>query len=241
MPYQGEWFRRLARGANHWLTLVCFDWLREQRAPNWRILEWESQSCRQIKEDAKTALPPAVFDAIMAFVPEDVVAQAALGENQLLDFLNENYLTFFSDIDEAADAADALSISENFASSWHSVDTDHERHGRQRRGAASGGKYAVSISTRGLLYANKHPLHPKWAPLIAPRGKQARSAADTTLNHARTSFSAEAKLCSTRRLMSLDLPYHPQAQERSGRGSSGHGWTGESARMAQLSHGQQVD
>ena len=176
----------------------------------------------------------------LAFVPEDVVAQAALGENQLLDFLNENYLTFFSDIDEAADAADALSISENFASSWHSVDTDHERHGRQRRGAASGGKYAVSISTRGLLYANKHPLHPKWAPLIAPRGKQARSAADTTLNHARTSFSAEAKLCSTRRLMSLDLPYHPQARERSGRGSSGHGWTGESARMAQLSRGQQL-
>ena len=35
----------------------------------------------------------------LSFVPEKVVAAAGLGEHQLLDFLNENYLAFFGEIE----------------------------------------------------------------------------------------------------------------------------------------------
>jgi cell cycle checkpoint protein len=108
----------------------------------------------------------------LSFEPEKVVAAGALSEHQLLDFLNENYLPFFGDVHDVAAASDALSLSENFMSNWHPGDTGGEHLGRQRKGASGGGRYAVSVSTRALLYENKHPIHPKWNPIFAPRGKE---------------------------------------------------------------------
>jgi len=109
----------------------------------------------------------------LSFEPEKVVAAGALSEHQLLDFLNENYLSFFSDMHDVAAASDALSLSENFTANWHPGDTGGEHLGRQRKGATGGGRYAVSVATRALLYENKHPVS-KWAPIFAPRGKEVR-------------------------------------------------------------------
>ena len=131
---------------------------------------------------------------------------------------------FFSDIEQAAEAAEYLSVSESLASNWHSNDTSDQRFrrqslGQQSRGATNGGTYALSIATRGLLYANTNPVHPRWAPLMAPKGKEVRNAADNCLKLARAAFAAEAKVCHTRQLMSLDLPYHPKASLLKGRGA----------------------
>ena len=115
----------------------------------------------------------------LSFVPEEVVGAAGLGEHQLLDFLSENYLTFFSEMDEVASAADALSLGESLVANWHPGDAGGDNlvgvgGGRLGKGATGGGRYAVSVATRGLLYENKHPVHPSWVPLVAPRGKEVR-------------------------------------------------------------------
>ena len=66
MPFQGNKFKLLARGATgpDW-TGNWWRWLREQ-GTNWRdVLDWEQRECNRIQDAAQKALPPDVYRKII--------------------------------------------------------------------------------------------------------------------------------------------------------------------------------
>lgn len=136
----------------------------------------------------------------LTFSPEEVVASAGIGEEALVDFLHENYPSFFAEAADAADATLALSTADLFQARF-----------LQRSALAP---YAQSVAARGVLHSNRHPVSGHWLPLYKPVGAAVRKEAEALQARVQAAFPGTAT-CQARALMAQSLALHPRLHELS--------------------------
>eukprot|EP00039_Didymoeca_costata_P007635 m.102131 g.102131 ORF g.102131 m.102131 type:complete len:405 (-) comp13761_c0_seq5:417-1631(-) len=118
-------------------------------------------------EAERCKLPPwAAKHFRMPFVnhmdPEAIIDQSHLLPTMFSSYLHENYLSFFSDLDDVVDASEWFSVAD--AISDLSLDKKVM-------------KYPALITSQGLLHANNHPSQGKWRPLHKPKHMGVRNSA----------------------------------------------------------------
>ncbi|EKX55449.1 Rad24 DNA damage checkpoint protein [Guillardia theta CCMP2712] len=99
---------------------------------------------------------------------EEVVEKAGLTEKILLDYLFENFPTFYSEIEDIAEACCYLSEAELVASSWNPSDNPYHNDNMSGKAATNASRCAVSISCRAIPLCNKHAVKAKFVPLCKP-------------------------------------------------------------------------
>jgi cell cycle checkpoint protein len=87
---------------------------------------------------------------------EVIIEQAPVGPSTFTLFLQENYLPFFSELDDVVAATEFFSDADVLNStSWE------HRHISQL--------YSSAVAARGLVHSNLHPATGSWRPLFKPR------------------------------------------------------------------------
>ncbi|KAI8815552.1 Rad17 cell cycle checkpoint protein-domain-containing protein [Fimicolochytrium jonesii] len=79
--------------------------------------------------------------------PENVIAASNLDAESFALFLHQNCLHFFADVDEVANAADYMSLTDTLCGNWQNIP------------ALS--PYIASIASRGLCFSHTHPVPPQ--------------------------------------------------------------------------------
>ncbi|XP_074643529.1 cell cycle checkpoint protein RAD17-like [Tubulanus polymorphus] len=113
----------------------------------------------------------------LLFMPEDVVEKSNLSSDLFNAFLHENYMEFFTDIDDVVRATEYMSDSDYLTIEWTSRSVMRE--------------YSSSVAARGLMFSNSarslcssgttglgwKPLHkPQWFSVIRKMREQLASA-----------------------------------------------------------------
>lgn len=90
----------------------------------------------------------------LEFSPEDVINNVHLDASTFVSFLHENYLSFFTDVDDIAHAADYLCESDSMLQFMeHNLLSS----------------YSASVATRGLLYSNNHEVPRRFTAIHKPQ------------------------------------------------------------------------
>eukprot|EP01130_Rhizamoeba_saxonica_P000110 TRINITY_DN10128_c0_g1_i1.p1 TRINITY_DN10128_c0_g1~~TRINITY_DN10128_c0_g1_i1.p1 ORF type:complete len:664 (-),score=157.57 TRINITY_DN10128_c0_g1_i1:50-1759(-) len=105
------------------------------------------------------------YRAPMKSDPADLLGHVSIDIRLFNQYLHQNYIKFFGDIGEAADALEYLSDSADISSDWvHRKTLDD---------------YAWSISCRGILYTNQEKPRNSYTPIYRPGNRSA----DTRANY----------------------------------------------------------
>jgi len=87
--------------------------------------------------------------------PEDVIDRGHKPARNLIMYLHENYLSFFEDIEDIEEAADALGQSDLFSNDFKNLEIMSQ--------------YASLVAARGIMHANRSPASRKFLALCKPR------------------------------------------------------------------------
>eukprot|EP00908_Phaeocystis_cordata_P009483 Transcript_20263.p1 GENE.Transcript_20263~~Transcript_20263.p1 ORF type:complete len:641 (+),score=165.34 Transcript_20263:1-1923(+) len=122
---------------------------------------WEQQ---QAQEQLPPQQPPAVMGARApaaegdGYDPEQKLQYSSLDDSMAAAFLQQNYLHFFADVDEVADAADFLSDAAVLADAQ-----------RVRPWQTPLLPYVSSLAARGVCTTNRHPAPSRFTGLTRPQ------------------------------------------------------------------------
>eukprot|EP00960_Hanusia_phi_P041883 755192-Hanusia_phi.AAC.4 len=136
---------------------------------------------------------------------EDVVEKAGLTEKTLLDYLFENFPTFYSEIEDIAEASSYLSEAELVASSWNLNDRPYHDDSMSGRAATNSSRCAISIACRAIPCCNKHAVKAKFVPLCKPT----MFSVDAFANRMRSEVGRAFSSSKTEDLLVNVLPLHP--------------------------------
>jgi hypothetical protein len=101
----------------------------------------------------------------LSFDPEQVISNTHMGVDLFNKFLHENYCKFFGDIDDMCEAAAYLSDSDAVTAIGSNCRYQPTEQLSQ---------YSMSIASRGLLYANRHPTPPQFRSYVKPADSRIR-------------------------------------------------------------------
>lgn len=92
---------------------------------------------------------------VVTRIPERVIDDCHMSVENFGMFLHENFVGFFSDIDDIAVALSYMSTADVLMGPWVHRDVM--------------GGYAGALLCRGTILANSHPYSPKWHPIRKPK------------------------------------------------------------------------
>lgn len=138
------------------------------------------------------------FCGASKYNPEQILTDARTEPVAFMAFLHQNYPQFFSCAEDAAEALELLSESENLTT-W--------RQGDSLRTYL--GECAASVVTRGFLISNRAPIRSGWRPVHGTEEFAVKKQAFDTVRRARSSLDVERSDCSRpARSLATDLvPY----------------------------------
>jgi DNA polymerase III delta prime subunit len=143
-----------------------------------------SGSSSSLTENSASLRPKATLTTIdSGFVPEAVIESSTLEEPSAAAFLHQNYLDCFGDVDELAEAAEALSDAHVLAEAQ-----------RRRPWQTALLPYVASLAARGVITPNRHPIPARFPAVRKPQLFQVERDALERKRKAAASFVSASEL-----------------------------------------------
>ncbi|CAG7730113.1 unnamed protein product [Allacma fusca] len=98
--------------------------------------------------------------------PEDIAHKVEVSTGTFIGFLSQNYVNFFTSIEEVSKAARYISDAEVLLSNWNYEDCSYGSN--NFKGQDRKDQLALSIAIRGLMHSNTIPVSSRWRPLKKP-------------------------------------------------------------------------